>query len=753
MAYVQGHAEGNPFYAGEILRALEEERTLRPHGAGWQLGDIAGARLPPLLRQVLDGRLDRLGEATRGLLAVAAVIGQEVPLDLWAAVAETDEEALVVPTEQAVEARILVELADGTVARFAHALIRAVLYQGMGALRRRALHRRVADALLVAAHPDPDAVAYHLRQASDPRAAGWLIRAGDRARRAYASMTAGARYEAALVLLETAGADASERGWLAFRLAHTYWLADPQRSLAELAQAAPLAEEADDRALVVSIALEHGFLLCMVGQMRRGLAEIEAVVPVIEALPVADRVRLSEGHDAQNNPRGLLAEWFAWTGRFADALAMGARVVPEAPPDTAARDIPYVAYANAYLGLAVAHAGQGRPDEARRAFAAARVCNVANGHAHQLGMNARQELSWVVLLYQADRIAERHLLANEAEQAWRRASGARPDIIPASATLPLMLLEGRWAEAHAVATELHASRSSGWSRIVANDALAYLAYETGDLTEAWARATEDLTEGPDTLPGDVWLLDTLPVQRLAALVAIERGEYPAARAWLTCHDRWLDWAGAALGRAEAALCWARYHRATGATIRAREQAELALAHAMQPRQPLALLAAHRLLGSLDSEARRYDAAMAHLNTALALADACAAPYARALTLLDLAEFRVGQGDREAGQAALDAARPVFVDLGAKPALARVDALVSRLTAPPVAPVATLPFGLTAREVGVLRLVAQGLTDLQVADQLFVSRHTVNSHLKAICGKLGVTSRAAATRLALEHRLA
>ena len=75
-----------------------------------------------------------------------------------------------------------------------------------------------------------------------------------------------------------------------------------------------------------------------------------------------------------------------------------------------------------------------------------------------------------------------------------------------------------------------------------------------------------------------------------------------------------------------------------------------------------------------------------------------------------------------------------------------------VTAPPVAKAPTSPDGLTAREVEVLRLVAQGLTDAQVAEMLVISPHTVNTHLKAIYGKIGVSSRSAATRYALEHTL-
>ena len=65
---------------------------------------------------------------------------------------------------------------------------------------------------------------------------------------------------------------------------------------------------------------------------------------------------------------------------------------------------------------------------------------------------------------------------------------------------------------------------------------------------------------------------------------------------------------------------------------------------------------------------------------------------------------------------------------------------------------TYPAGLTAREVEVLRLVAMGLTDTQVAEKLVLSRRTVNSHLTSIYSKLRVTSRTAATRFAVEQHL-
>jgi predicted ATPase/class 3 adenylate cyclase/DNA-binding CsgD family transcriptional regulator len=77
---------------------------------------------------------------------------------------------------------------------------------------------------------------------------------------------------------------------------------------------------------------------------------------------------------------------------------------------------------------------------------------------------------------------------------------------------------------------------------------------------------------------------------------------------------------------------------------------------------------------------------------------------------------------------------------------------ARPTATPPMKSPTSPAGLSAREVEVLRLVAQGLTNEQVAEQLIISPRTVNTHLKAVYSKIGVSSRSAATRYAMEHQL-
>jgi len=72
--------------------------------------------------------------------------------------------------------------------------------------------------------------------------------------------------------------------------------------------------------------------------------------------------------------------------------------------------------------------------------------------------------------------------------------------------------------------------------------------------------------------------------------------------------------------------------------------------------------------------------------------------------------------------------------------------VSLLT-PPI-----YPAGLSTREVEVLRLIAEGLTNTQIAEQLVISPLTVNTHVRSIYNKLEVSSRSAATRFAIKHHL-
>lgn len=103
------------------------------------------------------------------------------------------------------------------------------------------------------------------------------------------------------------------------------------------------------------------------------------------------------------------------------------------------------------------------------------------------------------------------------------------------------------------------------------------------------------------------------------------------------------------------------------------------------------------------------------------------------------------GDEDSAGMEFDAARSVFERLGAEPALAWLDSLIEQAPS-------TFRHGLTGRELEVLRLVAAGKRNREIAQSLVVSEHTVARHVQNIFTKLGVTTRTAASAFAFEHDL-
>ena len=125
----------------------------------------------------------------------------------------------------------------------------------------------------------------------------------------------------------------------------------------------------------------------------------------------------------------------------------------------------------------------------------------------------------------------------------------------------------------------------------------------------------------------------------------------------------------------------------------------------------------------------------------------------------LHEFTIASLRTQLGEQAFDTAWAAGRTMTLEQALAALAAV----RMPPSAPagpssipqtrkVSTSADGLTAREVEVLRLVAQGLTNEQVAERLVISTRTVDTHLTSIYSKIGVSSRVAATRYAMQHHL-
>jgi DNA-binding CsgD family transcriptional regulator len=756
VTYLHMRSEGNPFFAGELLRTLEEEGELRARDGSDELGDLTRVRVPTLLRQVIDGRLTRLSEEAQRLLAVAAVIGQAVPLPLWAAVGKVDEEAVSAVVEEVARARLLDESPDGAQARFIHALIREALYEGIVPSRQRRMHRQVGEALVASPDPDPDAVAYHFRQAGDARAVEWLITAGDRARRAWAWPTASERYEAALARLEVADATMKERGWMLFRLADVSKFYNARQGITYLEEAERLAIATGDRVLAAFSLLGQGRNRYLQGEIRRGLAEIAAGAAALSDLSADDRSRMGTlDLDGALNERyawGLLLNNLANTGRFAEAHAIEPRIFADRSDAATAERDPTVS-AFAYRGLGFTHASLGRMEEARQAYDLSREAMHAEGNDLEGGLTTLDELRFVALAYRADDVSGRRHLASEAERLYVQSSSHQTHLPSRRGRLPLMIVEGDWAEAREVGLAVVAVGGQGGYLSRAQYSLGLLAYAQRDVYLAQTLVKQTLPVGDATIPGDMpWFADVIAMQRLAAMLAIDSDDLHAAWQWLDAHDRWLAWSGAVLGQSEGQALWAQYYRQAGDIAAAYESAMRAVQHATEPRQPLALLAAHRLLGALDADAGRFDGARGHLDTSLALADACAAPYERALTLLARAELDTATDNRAGAHALLDEIRAICTPLGAQPALARADAIAAHLAAVKDAP-PVYPSGLSAREVEVLRLVATGRTNRDIADALFLSEHTVRSHVRSILTKTRTDNRTGAAIFAREHDLA
>jgi DNA-binding CsgD family transcriptional regulator len=752
VAYLYAEAGGNPFFTEQLLRALEEDEVLRPLGNRWLLGDLEHTGVPSLLREVIEGRLLRLNEEGQRLLRAAAVIGQEVLFSLWASVVDYKEEELISVIEEATTARLIEPTEDGAGFRFVHALIREALYEGINPLRRRLVHRRVGEMLAAFPSPDPDAVAYHFRRAGDARALGWLVEAGEHAERTSALLTAAERYEVALALQDERGMDAAKHGWLRLRLATLQRFRKPREALAHVEAAERLAQEADDPVLVAHVLLVRGLLLVYADGIRDGLPDVTAGVEMVEKLPPrGDARRGSEQSiDAAVNP-GMLVAMLSWAGRLAEAKARGETYL--------ARSADYrevASLAGVWWGMALLHAMQGHPDQARQAYESTRAAYENLDQHRLLAFVLRDELTYAVLPFLSDHLAERERVASAAEQAILRGNAAGAIDEPAEYAryprLPLMVLEGEWREARRIISVLSDYGAHAILRHIISCFLGQLARHQGERDLAWQQVHKTWPGGPSTEPGEGDIYYTLPLQRLAVELSLESGDLASAWEWLEAHDRWLTWSGAVLGLSEAQQLRARYELASGNLEVAYRRAEQALALASEPRQPLALLAGHRLLSELNNAIGRSKAADEHLRAALELADACSAPYERALSLLALAELRVAGETYKDVSAQLEEVRGICSDLGAAPALARADALAAQISGSGRA-ASAYPAGLTRREAEVLGLLAAGHSNKEIAAQLFLSERTVERHITTVYRKIGTRRRTEAMAFALRHGLA
>jgi ATP/maltotriose-dependent transcriptional regulator MalT len=144
----------------------------------------------------------------------------------------------------------------------------------------------------------------------------------------------------------------------------------------------------------------------------------------------------------------------------------------------------------------------------------------------------------------------------------------------------------------------------------------------------------------------------------------------------------------------------------------------------------------------------YDEARRRFEDAADLYQRAGAPYETACTRIELARVLASLGRRNPATREAGRAVTALKDLGAINELARASAVLGELQPAQTDGVPSkASFNLTAREIDVLRLVAQGCSDKEIASNLIVSEHTVHRHIANILTKLAVPTRAAAVAYA------
>ena len=255
---LHGETEGNPFFVEEVVRHLSESEG----GLG---GDLEDAGVPDGVREVTARRIARLPESAREAMQVACVIGREFDFGLLEALGPLSGDALVAALDEAVAAGVLREVGDrvGRYA-FAHALVRATLYDGLSSLRRARLHSRVGETILARHQDDLDPwlpqLARHFGRAAPvegpARAIDFALAAGRRADRLLAWEEAAQHYRGALRARQaTSAARDRTGGELLLALGASEERAGLQTARESFATALSVARELEDPALLARAAL------------------------------------------------------------------------------------------------------------------------------------------------------------------------------------------------------------------------------------------------------------------------------------------------------------------------------------------------------------------------------------------------------------------------------------------------------------------------------------------------------------------
>jgi DNA-binding CsgD family transcriptional regulator len=711
---------GNPL----LVRLVGEDLARRPGG----LAALMAER--PHLRRLVVGRLAPLSAAARALTDTAAVLGERVPVALLGAMAGLPPGDARPLLDEAAAAGVLAS--DGREVWFGHALVRDATYAELPATRRADLHRAAALALEGAGRPElAGLVASHWQRASGADAAHrcltWAERAAGVARAALSPADAARFARLAVDSARTVGVAPAELARLLLRQAEALaTLADVGTCLGCCEEAAALAEGAGDPVGVARAALViHGTGDPAVLRAVRRLAEraLAAVPDEEQAVRARLTAQLAVCRAEGEEPGAAAA-------LAADALAQARR----SGDDEALLE----AIAARHLTISVPELVGERLDLGREAVAlgarARRPMGALWGHlwradaALQLGTLAAAERE----LAEIDRVAREHASPLARWHHHRFAA-------------VLHQLAGRFAEARAeddaafgVARRMEDVSMMGMHVAFRVD-LAALAGDPQLLPDDWETFVR---EGPP-LP----LVRTTPplVHAVQGRLEHARAEFAEFRG-LWAYRKGPRWYGTVgqlatlvdlLDDAEVAerlypvlLPVARYYGGDGTGA--------VYSHGANA----------RLVGDLARLCGRTDDAVRHYAEAVAMNDRIGARPAAALSRLGWARTLAAEGTRLAAANELaTVAAAEFRRLGMPGPLAVADATLgavqrSRREASP----------LSARENEVAALVADALSNRQIADRLVLSERTVESHVRSILTKLGFSSRTEIATWALRERM-
>jgi predicted ATPase/DNA-binding CsgD family transcriptional regulator len=722
---------GNPFFAEELLRDLRESGAISLHDGEWRFAAGTGGhlrQLPLTLRLTVAQRVERLPEDSQTVLNAAAVFGRTFTPGLVACALGWNRARTAGALAPAWTAGLVVESESGW--SFVHDTVQEAIAMTPGAVTPE-LHAAAARALRDMAGPAFDAghiaeIARHLAAAGEYAAAAESAIAASRA-----AMTAHAPFDAlkqARLAAAWSGKENPEtqHGSTDIRLAH----AEAALMCGEFAEAEQNLRAALSVAKAQSdhTASYRAWALLGVLFKRREMPG-EAVSCFSSALTSLEKLKGHEG--AQADVLIELAELEGLTlGRYADAELHGARALETA---RSRDDTEQVARALLVLASSLGraeHATEMRPLLIEALAKAGSIDHPALS-AEICGALSNS------YFWTGEIQASRRYALKRFEEAQR--SGDVFGMRHAHSWLALVEAQlGNWDEA----TRLLDAAAPGLALLDNPEPIAFvtmvrsfIAFQLGDLDRAVPLFREAMkTFESISSATAAWYGGVLSFL-CAEAGLIEEAKAHLARQRELCESLSKSALPARSSAMMAGLAYVALGDHEGAA--ACEQAILDFVddyHWGQMRQTLAAMAAMR-----GENAR----AMGYIRIAEEQARKEEIWPSLVCDLLQKAEL-LASGD-PARDAALQEAEEIASRLRMKRRLEKAQALRSSRAV-------RAPGGLTARELEVLRLVAQGKTNREIAQQLFVTERTAINHVSSVFSKLGVPNRAAATAYALRHGL-